>query len=825
MLQLPLPNRILILLLLLLDFTFVHSNEKFPLRIERISTDYNGVAFNGKNILAYGKYGIITYSTDKGETWNQICLGDKLDILKIIELDGDFYALTPYSILKSTDDGLNWVQRPIFDEPTFRDFTTDGKFFYIISEKAIFRIDHLLKGNLETFYQFEFSSLNEIEILDKYLFCIESWYYIYKINIETKESTIIDLHQTVLKSETIVRDISHLKVFGSTIFVLAENINQNNSLYNQPEYADINIRHYLLKSSDYGENWEISTRNVRLTKEYQIFDDTVYFLTHKGWKDTLNFNYYYTITYFKIDSSGNEKEINNNELLDRSIDIYTGEFGSFAPNTFRVNMFTKIDNETIIAVGPNKTILRSKNNGANWELVSYFKPIVGSIKEVKFFSKDTILVLTSIRPFIYVSFNGGATFLPPKRNIENFPNGLEVIIVWDDGTFALINQRNFLHTIIKDSSNYTIIYDSTIFEIFYSKDFGQSFSKKKFKRSYILNNDSLGFKIVSKKVYNDKLLLTFGARLFRQVDTIPDTYFYFFDKSFNVTDSVVIPKKVLNEYSHLLVDSTIFFIDNPFLLRTSDFGKHWDTLYTTLSDNNSFIFYYKNNLLINKIIVPKPGTFIEKMLIFDLQNFSMDSIETYPFPMSFFNYNDTIFGYKPYKPILYKFPLGIENIRNFDSIDIAQLLNEEGSFIDKIQNESGIGICHILKKVGSVFYSTYSELNLAKIVYDEPKYLPVEPKTDRDIVYFYHTPPYPMPARNIVQIKIYWDGILHLNEALLGVYDVMGNKVEDKERIRVALRDNGYGEIEWECSEVPAGPYFILLRWTGGSKSIPVVVE
>ncbi|MFN3269977.1 MAG: hypothetical protein ACK42G_05270, partial [Candidatus Kapaibacteriota bacterium] len=103
--------------------------------------------------------------------------------------------------------------------------------------------------------------------------------------------------------------------------------------------------------------------------------------------------------------------------------------------------------------------------------------------------------------------------------------------------------------------------------------------------------------------------------------------------------------------------------------------------------------------------------------------------------------------------------------------------------------------------------------------------LPVEPKTDRDIVYFYHTPPYPMPARNIVQIKIYWDGILHLNEALLGVYDVMGNKVEDKERIRVALRDNGYGEIEWECSEVPAGPYFILLRWTGGSKSIPVVVE
>ncbi len=815
---------------LILCLSYANSNDKFPFQIERISTDYNGVAYNGKNLLAYGKYGVITYSTDKGETWNQICLGDKLEILKIIQIDGNFYALTPFSILKSTDNGLNWTQRQFFEDQTFRDFTTDGKFFYIISESAILRIDVLLQGNLEPIYQFEFASLNEIVYLENYLFCIESWYYIYKINLETKESIIIDLHQTVLKGDSLVRDISHLKVFGSKIFVLAENIFQNFLAANNPEYADDNIRHCVLQSSDLGENWEIATRNIRLTKEYQIIDDTIYFLTHKCWMDTSNYQYYYTIRYFKIDSTGKEQEINRDELLDRRIVVYMGQYHPSdisIPNTFKVNMFIKLDKETIIAVGPNKTILRSKNNGLNWELVSYFKPIVEQKKEVKFFSKDTILVLTTIRPFIYVSFNKGATFLPPKRTIENFPKRANQIIVWDDGTFALVNTLFFSHTIKKDNYSYTIVYDSLLFEISFSKDFGQSFSKKIFKRDYFLYNDSLQFEIVSKKVYGNSVLITFSAFIKKQIDTTVDSYCYFFDKSFNVLDSLVFQKVFLRFLNHLFVDSTTFLIIKPFLLRTFDFGKNWDTLYTFHSDESglSFNFFYKNYLLINKYINPQPGKFIEKLLILNINNFSLDSIETYPFPMSFFIYNDTIFGFLYRKPILYFFPSGIENLRNYDSIDFAQLLNYEGSYIDNITSGNGFGICHILKYVGSLLFSNYFELNLAKIVNEKPKYLPVESKKNNDFVGLYYTPPYPIPASNIVRTKIYCSEVSNLLQAIDGVYDSMGRKVEGKERIRVTLRDKGYGELEWECSGMPAGVYFILLRWAGGSESVPVVVE
>ncbi len=131
----------------LFNTTSVYSN-KLRFRLERLSTDFNGVVFNGRVVLAYGKYGIITYSTDQGENWKQISLGDNLDILKIVTIDGNFYALTPYSLLVSTDDGMNWRQKVFFDEPEFKDFTFDTQYFYFVTKNAIYRTDLSLNGDL-----------------------------------------------------------------------------------------------------------------------------------------------------------------------------------------------------------------------------------------------------------------------------------------------------------------------------------------------------------------------------------------------------------------------------------------------------------------------------------------------------------------------------------------------------------------------------------------------------------------------------------------------------------------------------------------------------
>ncbi|MCX7880727.1 MAG: hypothetical protein N2517_08705, partial [Ignavibacteria bacterium] len=73
--------------------------------------------------------------------------------------------------------------------------------------------------------------------------------------------------------------------------------------------------------------------------------------------------------------------------------------------------------------------------------------------------------------------------------------------------------------------------------------------------------------------------------------------------------------------------------------------------------------------------------------------------------------------------------------------------------------------------------------------------------------------------------RIAWDGSFDLSEAIEGIYDSMGRKVEGKERIKVIVGGKADAQIEWECEGVPSGIYFIVVRWESGNESIPIVVE
>lgn len=814
------------LTLMLVCFSFFNasSNGKLPFRLERINTDYNGIIYNGNNILAYGNYGVITYSLDKGENWKQISLGDKLDILKIITIEDVFYALTPYSLLKSSDDGLNWTQKTLFDYPNLKDFAFDGKFFYLISENSILRIDSSLNGELETIFQFELSSLSEIVYLQNHLFCIENKYYIYRINLETNEVQTIDLHQIVLKNVKTVRDISHLKVFGANLYLLCENVNQNNPQYTKPGDADQNIRHYLLKSEDLGQNWNIVTRNIRLTKEYQIIKDTVYFITHKGILDTTTFKYYYTIRYFKIDADGNEEEINKDEMLDKRIPAFTGEVPDHSiPNTFQVSMFIHLGDEKIIAVGPSKTILVSKNNGEDWELISYFKSISDREQEVKFLGIDTILVLTNIRPFYFISFNRGATFLPPNRYVENFPEKSDNIIAWNDGTFGFVERKVFSHDEKINDSMYQRIYDSTHYYMYYSTDFGKSFTKKVFYRSHIIVNDSVSFDIVDSKVTGNKVLLVFGWFKAKKSDTTFDSYFYFFDKSFNVVDSIVQVKVQYYSALSLLFEDTISFrFISPFIYKSKDFGKNWDTIPTALKDENSLKLHHKDYLLIQNEVYNGPGKETYKLYIFNLKNSTFDSIVTLPLPMEFFVHNDTIFAQNFSNDKLYFFPDGIENMKNYDSIEISELLNNNPRLINfYISNDNNV-YSLILKEVGSSFLNRLYELNIAKVGYGETKYLSIEPEIEKIGLDSYNSLPFPMPVRDNFTIFLYWDSF-QAREVKVEIYDIYGNKYLGT-KAKIELLSSNSGLLEVDCSGLANGVYTIILHQASKAFAISFIV-
>jgi hypothetical protein len=67
--------------------------DDFGFTPERMITDFHGVVYNGKNVLAYGDYGIITFSKDRGITWQQLNIGDKYNIKKIRTIESVFSEL------------------------------------------------------------------------------------------------------------------------------------------------------------------------------------------------------------------------------------------------------------------------------------------------------------------------------------------------------------------------------------------------------------------------------------------------------------------------------------------------------------------------------------------------------------------------------------------------------------------------------------------------------------------------------------------------------------------------------------------------------------
>jgi hypothetical protein len=100
-------KKLITLCIVLIFVSCINSfSDVIPFTPERMITDFNGVVYNGTNVLCYGNYGIITFSKDRGEHWDQLNIGDKYNIKKIRTLEKTFYGVTEYSIIKSTNNGI-----------------------------------------------------------------------------------------------------------------------------------------------------------------------------------------------------------------------------------------------------------------------------------------------------------------------------------------------------------------------------------------------------------------------------------------------------------------------------------------------------------------------------------------------------------------------------------------------------------------------------------------------------------------------------------------------------------------------------------------------
>jgi hypothetical protein len=72
---------------------------------------------------------------------------------------------------------------------------------------------------------------------------------------------------------------------------------------------------------------------------------------------------------------------------------------------------------------------------------------------------------------------------------------------------------------------------------------------------------------------------------------------------------------------------------------------------------------------------------------------------------------------------------------------------------------------------------------------------------------------YPNPAKEKVTANIYWDKTLDINNAVIGIYDIYGNKIESQENIEIIQESDWTGKLTWNCSGVPTGTYFIRIQY------------
>jgi len=134
---------------------------------------------------------------------------------------------------------------------------------------------------------------------------------------------------------------------------------------------------------------------------------------------------------------------------------------------------------------------------------------------------------------------------------------------------------------------------------------------------------------------------------------------------------------------------------------------------------------------------------------------------------------------------------------------------------DIIQIKSKNSIIKLKQKHSSVVMENSNELSKYKAVIESP------------LVgnYLYAYPPYPMPAKNYVNILLYWDTKLDIKTAEMGVYDMNGKKRCGKEKITLDQQSASNGIITWCSSGFERGIYFIQIKHGTETSNVKVIIE
>ena len=809
----------IITLCLVLIFTSINIllSDIGPFTPERMMTDFNGVVYNGSNILCYGNYGIITFSKDKGDHWNQLNIGDKYNIKKLRTKEKIIYGVTEYSLIKSINDGITWTNQEILNNPDIISFALSENSIYILTKYSVLKSDFNL--NVETKPILEFDSKQ------KYIEIEENNGSIYILSDIVSKDTLVKKH--IIKYEVEQQTLDTI-IINQTKITKNDVVNVSNLLFNGDEifyYKQISIANSpgvtyndLMKSTDYGKTWFTYYHGECLV---DILNDGKIFCLD------------YTNSQITLSELKKSKDTVN--VAKRTIITDTSSLPKFehALNLSYFKEFIKINEDTLIAVGKNKIIAISYNGGVKWNVISNQRDLF-VYDDISYYSVERPPLITNSDSILYTNryrtTNGGITWLPiltsDQEKLKHY--SADFYYLDNEGTgFLSKHETDTLNTLI-------------------TNNFGENYTQSKFAVPLLYNGGA--------SLQNPGLKIKDRVLFVKNTGTDNYSNIYIFKDNYQHVDAIkldsLLISNIVNDQNSNLYAFSIYLPNgykdgktwNYQMLKSSDLGNTWEKVLKDIPLESKILgekYYYSpiKNIFSykNYIILPNIWTEPTKFYVYDTDKLAFDSLEV-PFTLSkisnaIFTYQGDFYALSSNNTFFRAKNFGSKDIK-WDSVHISKYLNHWNDYkpgsdvggrdiIYSVWTDDNQIILLTLKSTKFYYVGeliTYFQSNLVRLFKEEPNSID-EIETEK--VYLWCGAPYPTPSYNQVKIPIYWNSNYDFEKSEISFYDLNGDKLINP-NYTIEPINIFSANIVLDCKKLKNGIYFLSVSLETESKSVKI---
>ena len=768
-----------LLLIVLFPIVNVAENSVFDnFDYYRVTTNYNGSAYNGQSILVYGDAGIIVRSLDGGENWTQINLDDSFRVMSMINIGNDYYGVFDNKyIIKSSDNEKTWEY---FDYgiTNFYKIIAYNNNLYCMSDSKIIVCNQ--SGDKIKEYPISIdTSYYDFAIVSDKLYYGSSKVRITEINLINDKTRVLHLTDYGV----IYNDNLPMNLFtdGHTLF-----FNLKNNLYSfdgekaKLVFSPIKSGLYQINNKELFELYNItfSTENI----------DSLYFI--------------------KINTNNGKPTRINKNINDRYISyLYFTQLNFITP-------------DTIIAIGRNKLIYMSYDRGKTWELKSHFDDRgIGKIFMID--KKYSYTVGRSVK-FIHTS-DGGITWLPQKNYTSYFASENRFRNLYNYGTTFFKNNKfgfAFYHTLIQKDTNFFYTHDGgeTINQKNSNEIIGYEKTYSPFNFKIIENNQQMLF-IQPSQLYTRKFTMIFRLSLMLEqektsfIDSAQVVFIDTFDnyKLFALVINYKYPNN--NSYDSIFI-SLMSSIDTAVTwqeLRDYNILNDYERLdIVSRIDGNVFLFFK------NKGEIPYD--------LFKLNIQTMELVKVFTLPN----------GFQPTQN-------GVQKVGNKYFISgyyYEKPPNPTGALLENDDFENNPkdwqmvtpkkrynGFYLNLKNDSLIYFTSYDSLMQSNVIWFAKSKIKTSVENQIETnSNLYLSNPSPNPAKEKVRIKLYFNKRYKIEQANIKVYDILGNLVSQKNQFELNSFKDYSAFINWNCNSIKNGVYIISVELGGNRISHPVVI-